>query len=289
VPKTYDDLVRDSSLSRAEARLLLAHVVQKDKTWLIAHGAEDASEDQCKRVLELYAKRRNGSPVAYLLGWKEFYGHRFAVGPQVLIPRPETELLVEWGVEVLGNKSLGPADLSALDLGCGSGCIGISLALEARRLGMPLLEITLADFSTDALAYTERNAAALGLLDTSAIRVSFKQGSWLGAIDPASRFDVIMSNPPYIRLGDPHLIQGDLRFEPEQALSSGPSGLQALTEIIATAGAFLKPEGRLLLEHGYDQAETVQALLRKHGYVDIETRRDLAAIPRATAGRKPLA
>ena len=282
---TYDLLVSTSQLIRSEARLLLAHCLEKDKTWLLAHGDELASSACIEQARALFFRRLSGEPIAYVLGCKEFYGRSFKVGPGVLIPRPETELLVDWGLEALATRS--PLDsIAALDLGCGSGCLGLSLTLEARQRGMGLAEITLSDASVDALQFTQHNASALGALQSPEVKLSLKQGHWLSCIDATARFDLIVSNPPYIRLNDAHLTQGDLRFEPKDALSSGDSGLQALTEIIAKASAFLKPGAKLLLEHGYDQAEAVQAMLQEHGYLEIETRLDLSGIKRATGGAK---
>jgi release factor glutamine methyltransferase len=286
VSKSYDQLMAESRLARAEARVLLAHVLQRGKSWLMAHGDEIVPEDVSVRVQDLFLKRRNGEPIAYLLGVKEFYGRSFRVGPGVLIPRPETELLVDWGLEVLHSNSSN-RNFTALDLGCGSGCIGLSLALEAEQLGLPLDQITLVDLAPEAITFSQRNALELGVLQLASTGLTVLQGSWFAPFDPSQRFDLIVSNPPYIRLGDPHLVQGDLRFEPAQALSSGESGLQAMAQIIAEAMAFLKPEGRLLLEHGYDQAEALQALLREHGYLNIETRPDLSGHARISAGSKP--
>jgi release factor glutamine methyltransferase len=284
--RSYDQLMAESRLARADARILLAHVLQKEKSWLIAHGDEVVPKDVSDRVENLFFKRRNGEPIAYLLGVKEFYGRGFGVGPGVLIPRPETELLVDWGVQILRSNT-SKRNLTALDLGCGSGCIGLSLALEAKRLGLTLDQITLVDLAPEAIAFSERNARELGVLQLPHTGLTVLQGSWFAPLDPSQRFDLIVSNPPYIRLGDPHLVQGDLRFEPSQALSSGESGLQALAQISAEAMTFLKPEGRLLLEHGYDQAEALQALLREHGYLNIETRLDLSGQARVSAGSKP--
>ncbi len=283
--RSYDELMVESLLSRVEARVLLAHVLRKDRSWLLAHGDETAPIEVSIAAQALYLRRRNGEPMSYLLAAKEFYGRSFSVGPGVLIPRPETELLVDWGLELLRADPTN-LDFCALDLGCGSGCVGLSLALEAERLGLALAQMTLVDLSPEALAFTRRNVLQLSAFQLSGLKVNILQGSWFDPIDPSLRFDLIVSNPPYIRLGDPHLSQGDLRFEPTQALSSGVSGLQAMTQIIAEATTFLKPSGRLLLEHGYDQAEAIQTLFSEHGYLNIETRVDLAGHARVSAGRK---
>ncbi len=285
--RSYDALIADSRLARSEARILLAGVLQKEYTWLLAHGDENAPDEVAVKALALFHRRQKGEPIAYLTGSKEFYGRSFRVGPGVLIPRPETELLVDWGLEVLRTEVSSPA-LTALDLGCGSGCVGLSLALEARQLGLALAQMTLVDLTPEAIICTQRNASQLGVLQLAGTTLNILQGNWFDPIHPSQRFDLIISNPPYIPLSDPHLSQGDLRFEPSQALSSGETGLQAMTQIISGATRFLKPSGRLLLEHGYDQARAIQTLLREHGYLNLETRADLAGHARVSAGFRPL-
>lgn len=285
VSKSYDCLISDSLLPRNEARALLAHVLSKDKSWVIAHGDETGPEEVSRPIQLLFLRRRNGEPMAYLLGAKEFYGRSFSVGPGVLIPRPETELMVDWALEVLRAGVSDRASM-ALDLGCGTGCIGLSLALEAERLGLALAQLTLVDCAPEAIEFTQRNTKQLSVHKLSRTSVNIVQGSWFDPIDPSLRFDLIVSNPPYIRLGDAHLSQGDLRFEPPHALSSGESGLQAVKQIITEAAGFLQPSGRLLLEHGYDQAVAIRTLFQEHGYISIETRADLAGHDRVSAGRK---
>jgi release factor glutamine methyltransferase len=265
-----------------EARVLLAHLLRKDKTWLIAHGEEEASAEVCCHAGALFDQRRSGQPIAYIVGEREFYGRSFRVGSGVLIPRPETELLVDWGLEALQARKDAP--LEVLELGCGSGCVGLTLALEADRLQLDVKHLTLTDQSSEAIAYSQDNALQLGAQELVGIKLIFLRGSWFDPVDPGLRYDLIVSNPPYIRADDGHLLQGDLRFEPSGALSSGSSGLEALSQIIATARWFLKSKGLLLLEHGFDQAESVQMLLSQHGYLDIQTRRDLAGHPRISAG-----
>jgi release factor glutamine methyltransferase len=282
---TFDQLIEGSRLPRVEGRLLLAHLLRKDKTWVMGHGGEETSEEICSQVESLFQQRRLGRPIAYLLGEQEFYGRSFLVGPGVLIPRPETEHLVDWALEVLKAKN--HADLDVLDLGCGSGCVGLTLALEASRLKLGVKQVTLTDLEPRALAYARGNAARLGVDALGELKLQFLAGSWFQLVNPALRYDLIVSNPPYIRADDRHLSQGDLRFEPPAALSSGASGLEALSHIIATAPLFLKPHGQLLLEHGFDQAESVQTLLFQHGYVELKTQRDLAGHPRISGGIRP--
>ena len=363
---TLDDLIRDSGLPRAEARRLLASLTGRPLTWFMAHGDDPADPNTTTRFQTLAERRRAGEPLAYLLGQQEFYGRPFAVSPAVLIPRADTETLVETALEQLlllrqqrhavdapGAEALGadtpgadasgaaahpltsppartppcpgpssadaqvllsenasrPAHppLSLLELGTGSGIIAITLALEA-----PDTEVHAVERSPEALVVAQQNAKALG-----AHRIHWHAGSWWLALAcpthsneatenaatavqttspiatpqrhstdvPPRRFDLIVSNPPSIAANDRHLQQGDLRFEPPQALAAGPDGLDDLRIIIGGATAHLNPDGWLLLEHGYDQEAPVQALLRDAGFADVFTRRDLAGQPRVSGGR----
>jgi release factor glutamine methyltransferase len=217
------------------------------------------------------ARRAAGEPVAYLLGLREFYGRDFAVTPDVLIPRPETELLVDIAVEKVGADGT----VNILDLGTGSGCLAVTLALE-----LPLARVTAVDVSPAALDVAHGNAARLGA------RVAFVASDWFAALPPA-RYDLIVANPPYIAAGDPHLAQGDLRFEPAGALTDHADGLAAIRRIVMAAPHWLVPGGWLFFEHGYDQAAAVHALLADAGFAAIEQRRDLAGIVRASGGRRP--
>ena len=252
----------------AEARLLLCHVLDRNTAWLEAHRDEALAAAESERFLALVARRTAGEPVAYLVGSREFYGRDFAVSPAVLIPRPETELLVDL------VKAVAPPS-RILDLGTGSGCLAITLALE-----LPQVEVTAVDRSPEALAVARGNAERLGA------RARFVESDWFAAV-AGERFDVIVSNPPYIADGDPHLSEGDLRFEPALALSCGVDGLDAVRRIVAVASAHLNAGGRLLFEHGYDQAEAVAGLLSAAGFVDLEAHRDLAGIVRISGGRRP--
>ena len=274
---TLDDLIQHSQLPRAEARRLLASLTGQPLTWFMAHGDDPADPDLAARFQALAERRRAGEPLAYLLGQQEFYGRPFAVSPAVLIPRADTETLVETALEqlLLLRQQRRAVPLSLLELGTGSGIIAITLALEA-----PDTEVHAVERSPDALAVAQQNAKALG-----ADRIHWHTGNWWQALACPRRFDLIVSNPPYIAAGDHHLQQGDLRFEPPQALAAGPDGLDDLRIIIGGAPAHLNPGGWLLLEHGYDQEAPVQALLRDAGFADVFTRRDLAGQPRVSGGR----
>lgn len=272
-------------LPRLEARMLLEHVLQKPRAWLLAHDTDAIDPALAANFLTLCAERRQGKPMAQLFGYREFMSYRFMVTPDVLIPRPETELLVETGLQALASRqaltsitrsadkqsaSAGPA---ILDLGTGSGAVAISLALLR-----PDAFVVATDLSTSALSVAQQNAQALGA------RIQWWQGSWYEALPAEGRFDLIVSNPPYIASGDPHLTRGDLRFEPVGALTDGADGLSAIRLIIAGAPVHLKPEGQLWLEHGYDQSEAVQNLLLTHGFSEVRSVQDLAGIARVTGG-----
>lgn len=274
---SLDDLIRHSQLPRAEARRLLAYLTGQPLTWFMAHGDDPAAPNIAARFQALAERRRAGEPLAYLLGQQEFYGRPFAVSPAVLIPRADTETLVETALEQLARlrRQRCAVPLSLLELGTGSGIIAITLALEA-----PDTEVHAVERSPEALAMAQQNAKALG-----ADRIHWHAGSWWQALARPRRFDLIVSNPPYIAAHDHHLQQGDLRFEPPQALVAGPDGLDDLRIIIGGTPAHLTPNGWLLLEHGYDQGAPVQALLRDAGFADVFTRRDLAGQPRVSGGR----
>lgn len=256
------------SVPLAEARLLLRHLCGRNAAWLEAHRDDALDTALAADFAALVARRATGEPIAYLTGFREFYGREFAVSPAVLIPRPETELLVELGRE----KLAGHVRPRILDLGTGSGCLAITLALE-----LPTAAVTAVDVSSAALAVAAANADRLG----AAVR--FRQGDWFAALE-TEHYDLIVANPPYVATGDPHLNEGDLRFEPPSALACGADGLDAIRRIVADAPSFLVPGGWLFLEHGYDQAPAVAALLEAAGFADIEQRRDLAGIVRVSGG-----
>lgn len=268
--QTGQSLLQMCGLPRLEARMLLEFVLGKPREWLLAHDTDPLDPEHAATFLTLAAQRRQGVPMAHLIGWREFMGHRFDVTPAVLIPRPETELLVEMALGSLTNSN----QPSVLDLGTGSGVVAISIALAR-----PDVRVTAADLSVEALAVAQRNAQTLGA------RIQWWQGSWYEALPSEGRFDVIVSNPPYIAMGDAHLVQGDLRFEPVHALTDGADGLTALAQIVAGAGTRLKSGGSLWLEHGYDQAEKVANMLTQAGFTFVETKSDLAGVPRVTGGK----
>ena len=256
-------------LPASEGRLLLGQVLGRPTPWLIAHDDAVLDETALLSFASLVARRAGGEPVAYLIGFREWFGREFAVSPAVLIPRPETELLVE-----LALASLSPGESPRiLDMGTGSGCIAITLALER-----PQARVSAVDISEAALAVARRNGRQLGG------HVRFLQSDWFAALAGA-RFDLIVANPPYIAASDPHLVEGDLRHEPTGALSSGADGLDAIRHIVAAAPVHLAPGGQLWLEHGYDQAEAVSELLAAAGLVDIRRHSDLAGIVRVSGGQ----
>lgn len=259
-----------AKIAMAEARRLLCHVLDRSHAWLAAHAEEALAEPAATRFAELVLRRTCGYPIAYLVGSREFYGRAFAVTPQALIPRPETELLVEMGIAKLGARAA-PA---ILDLGAGSGCLAVTLALE-----IPTAQVTAAEVSPAAVLLARRNAREL----KASVRVI--ESDWFSAVAGAG-FDLIVANPPYIAENDPHLSQGDLRFEPPAALSSGSDGLAAIRLIVSEAKHHLLPGGWLLVEHGFDQAQAVAALLQAADFADIEQHRDLAGILRVSAGRR---
>jgi release factor glutamine methyltransferase len=249
----------------AEARALIAHSIGKPKEWLIAHDADQLCSDDVNRSTALIQRRASGEPVAYLLGKQEFFGRDFYVCPSVLIPRPDTELLIE---EVLRSYPNDEA-LNLVDLGTGSGCIAITLALER-----PSWRVLASDISTDALAIAQRNAVFLG-----ANNIHFLQSSWWQAM-PAQTFDLIVSNPPYIEKLDGHLTQGDLRFEPITALTDHADGLSAYREILSGLSRYSNNHSMIFLEHGYDQALAVANLVRQHQFTVVAQKKDLAQQPR---------
>lgn len=269
-PVTLETWLNNSGLPRLEARMLLQHVLVISHSHIIAHGTQLLSNSQLASLNQLCQRRLAGEPLAYLLGWREFYGRRFQVSEAVLIPRPETEHLVD---AVLAHL---PAQGTLWDLGTGSGAIAVTIACER-----PDAQIWAADISEEALAVAQANASALQA------QVRFGQGSWYQAQpQPAPHsVDVIVSNPPYIDAQDPHLQQGDLRFEPQQALTDNHNGLSAFETIIAGAKDFLRADGWLLFEHGYDQGEAVRNILSQYKFRKIKTLADLAGLDRVTLGQ----
>jgi len=271
---TLRDLLRTTSLPRLEARMLWQHVLQVPRAWLIAHDTDVPAAQQLQAYRALEARRLGGEPMAYILGTREFMGHAFSVTPDVLIPRPETELLVEIALDYLDRLAARlDAPRRVLDLGTGSGAIAISIALAR-----PDTQVVATDSSEGALAVARQNAQALGA------RVEFLRGSWYDALKEGGCFDLIVSNPPYIAAGDAHLAQGDVRYEPLQALTDGADGLSDLAAIAQGAGGWLRQGGALYMEHGWDQAAAARNILRQSGFVQISSTADLAGIERVTGG-----
>ncbi|GGX84096.1 peptide chain release factor N(5)-glutamine methyltransferase [Massilia dura] len=264
---TLAALQRTPLLDPVDQRILLCHALGITRTALITQPDRALTDEEAARVSALLQRRIDGEPVAYLVGKREFYGLDFTVGPGVLIPRPETELLVELALERL------PPRARVLDMGTGSGAIAVAIA-HAR----PDAQVTALDVSPAALAIAARNAALNG------VSVRCLHSDWFTAVTDET-FDIIVSNPPYIAAGDRHLSEGDLRFEPPGALTDHADGLSALRTIVAGAPAHLVPGGWLLMEHGYDQSVAVQALLAGQCYADVQSWHDLAGIARVTGGR----
>jgi release factor glutamine methyltransferase len=258
-----------SGLPPLEARMLLERVLAKASAWLIAHADEAAGAETEQAFAALAERRRQGEPIAYILGKREFYGLDLQVTRAVLIPRPETELLVELALARIAAD----AAVRVLDLGTGSGAIAVALAKQR-----PQARMTAVDVDYAVMAVARANASRHG------VSVRFFCGDWFGALAGES-FDLIVSNPPYVAAEDPHLLTGDVRFEPQRALVGGADGLDCIRTIVAKAGAHLRPGAWLLFEHGYDQAEACRALLEAHGYREVQSWPDLAGIPRVSGGR----
>ena len=272
---TIRQALTQSGLVPVDGQILLAYVLGSTRTWVVTHVEESLSSNDAARFFALARRRRNGEPVAYLTGTREFWGLSLLVTPNVLIPRPETETLVERALVRI------PADreVSVLDLGTGSGAIALALARER-----PKAHLVATDVSEAALRVADANARRLGIYN-----IEFVLADWYSALPlPLARapFDMIVSNPPYIAASDPHLGDGDLRYEPMPSLTPGGDGLSALVAIVNGAAARLAPDGWLLVEHGYDQQEPVRALFESAGFVDLESTRDLAGIVRVCAGRR---
>ena len=269
---TVRQALAQAGVAPIDAQVLLAHVLRADRAWLIAHATDPLAHSQAEQFFSLARQRRDGEPVAYLTGWREFRGLSLAVDRSVLIPRPETETLVECALRRL------PADrpLRVLDLGTGSGAIALAIAQER-----PRTEVLATDRSAAALVVARKNAERMKLAN-----VRWLQSDWYAEL-PAegARFELIASNPPYIADGDEHLREGDVRFEPRAALCAGADGLDALRIIIGGARERLVEGGALVVEHGHDQAGAVRDLMLGAGLSSVESLRDLAGIPRVAAAR----
>jgi release factor glutamine methyltransferase len=272
---TAADLLRASSLPQLEARILLMHVLGWRRTELITRDREALPDDAVTRFEALSARRQAGVPIAQLTGMREFFGLDFDVTPNVLIPRPETELLVEMALEAIAGKP----NARVLDLGTGTGAIAVSIA-HAR----PDARVWAVDRSLSALEVARGNAARLLNAPRAGGALTFIESDWTANLDESLMFEAIVSNPPYIASGDPHLEQGDLRFEPRGALTDEADGLSAIRAIVEKAPFLLAINGALWLEHGYDQADAVRRVLQARGFTEVRSMRDLAGIERCTGG-----
>ncbi|MER1967443.1 peptide chain release factor N(5)-glutamine methyltransferase [Castellaniella sp. GW247-6E4] len=264
--------VAASPLPRLEAHMLWRQVLGVPHSWLVAHDDEPLAPERVVAYEVLEARRVAGEPMAYILGRREFLGRDFRVTPEVLIPRPDTELLVEAGLRALAGRE----NPRVLDLGTGSGAVAVSIALAR-----PDAQVTATDLSAAALEVAADNARTLGA------SLQFFHGNWYDSRLGSAQYDLIVSNPPYIHALDSHLGLGDLRFEPTMALTDGADGLSALRAIVDGAPSHLMPSGVVCVEHGWDQAGAVRDLMRHRGFADIASLRDLAGIERVTHGRLP--
>lgn len=254
---------------RIDAEILLLHVLGKPRSWLIAHADDVLEMDVHTAYVSLVDRRVGGEPVAYIIGRRGFWSFELEVTPATLIPRPETELLVELALERLPHE----VACDVADLGTGSGAIALAMAHER-----PRVRVVATDASADALAVAQRNGLRLGVGN-----VTFTQGDWLTPL-AGQCFNLIVSNPPYIEAADPHLGQGDLRFEPSEALASGSDGLDDIRRIVGDARAHLHVGGWLLFEHGWNQGEAARALLGAAGYAEVMTAQDLEQRDRVSGG-----
>jgi len=275
--KAQHRLIKTLSLegneAKFEAQLLLQNVLNVNRAWLLAHES-DALQDKIKADFEsLLARRLLGEPIAYILGQREFFGLNLIVTPDTLIPRPDTETLVETALDKIPTDT----PFTVLDLGTGTGAVALAIA-EHR----PEAQVTAIDASSGALDIAKRNANQLDLT-----QVDFRLSNWFSALE-GERFNLIVSNPPYIEQHDIHLTQGDLRFEPMSALASGTDGLDDIRQIVDNCLLHLHPQGWLMLEHGYNQAHLVTDLMAQSGLIDITTIKDLGANDRVTIGKNPL-
>ena len=264
-------LYQTSDTPRIDAEILLQHVLDKGIAWLISYGDTTASAEHTKAFYHLVEQRHQGQPIAYLIGYRDFWTLSLEVNEHVLIPRPDTETLIEAALDCLDNN----AAPTLLDLGTGSGAIALTLAKER-----PQANVIAAEYQAQAIEVAKRNA-----LKNNVSNVEFIQSDWFESIDQDSKFDLIASNPPYIEPNDEHLKQGDLRFEPITALTASENGLADLRVIIQNSGRYLKPQGFLIVEHGYNQADKVRELFENNNFIDIELHKDINDLPRCTIGK----
>jgi release factor glutamine methyltransferase len=268
--KTIRELVPTSLTPRLDAEVLVIHVCGLDRSGIITHGQRELTDDQQYRLKKLVVRRCQGEPIAYITGTREFWSLEFKVSPATLIPRPETELLMEKALERIPRD----AEWTIADLGTGCGAIALALAKER-----PRCRIIATDISPAALNVARSNAAKFGLTN-----IEFRDGNWFKPLADV-KLDMMVSNPPYVRANDPHLQQGDVRFEPEQALAAGPEGLDAIRQIALSAREHLNPAAWLLFEHGWDQAAAIGQILHSLGYRNIVCYPDLSGRDRITACR----
>jgi release factor glutamine methyltransferase len=270
---TVRDALVQSALAALDAQVLLAHVLRVDRAWVVAHASDALLVEQADAFEALATRRRAGEPVAYLTGVREFWGMPLAVDPRVLIPRPETETLVERALAAIPRERT----THVLDLGTGSGAIAFAIARER-----PRAVVVATDISDDALAVARFNAGRLNLAN-----VCLLQSDWYGGLPahPAC-FDLIASNPPYVAANDSHLLEGDIRYEPASALRAGDDGLDALRTVVREAPPCLVTGGTLVVEHGFDQGVAVRALMDAAGFDEVGTIRDLGGLERVTCGRR---
>jgi len=256
-----------------DAELLLSNILQKNRTYLFTWPEKELTQEQQQAFKLSLNKRLQGHPIAHILGQREFWGLDLSITPDTLIPRPDTETLIEVTLE-LTNAHQGKKDYAILDLGTGSGAIALALKSE-----LPESSITAVDQSIAALNIAKQNAS------NNKLKVHYLQSNWFSAVE-LQTFHFIVSNPPYIEKNDPHLQQGDVRFEPLSALTSGDDGLEDIRIIINQAWSYLQPQGWLIIEHGYNQAKAIQALFKTDKYTNIQTRNDLGGNPRISFAQK---
>jgi len=271
--KTASQQLEDTSDSpRLDVEVLLAHSLQQNRTWLATWSDKELSQNAINAFNEYLKRRQQGEPIAHITGRREFWSLDLKVNKNTLIPRPETELMIEQILQLYPQDSA----IHMLDLGTGSGAIALALASER-----PAWHITATDKSTDALQIARQNAQQLKIKN-----IEFLSGSWFEPLK-GMQFDIIASNPPYIPEHDPHLSQGDVRFEPLSALTAGTDGLDDIRQICQQAPAHMKPQAMLIIEHGFDQKVNLQHIFMHSGYKTIRQIDDLAGNPRLTAGLKP--
>lgn len=264
-------LYEQSDTPRIDAEVLMQHVLGQGIAWLISYGDTVASAEHTKEFYELVGQREKGKPIAYLTGSRDFWTLSLGVDENVLIPRPDTETLVEAALDHLPIRS----ELTILDLGTGSGAIALSIAKEH-----PQAKVVAVEYQQGALEVAKANAVKNNIEN-----VEFVLSDWFSNIDPKIRFDLIASNPPYVEPGDPHLDQGDLRFEPITALTAEENGLADIRNIIENAANYLVDDGVLVIEHGYNQADAVASLFKENKYNDVQLFKDINDLPRCTLGR----